>query len=102
MTQHQKPVEIDHDSPHVFSVIAFRHFLELAAIEYAKSAPALADWIDDIYIRLGEDLLSVTVAELMAFGKLWSEDGWMHPNYAQNTIYKMRDRLGMENGVISF
>lgn len=103
MTLHRKPVDLGRDPiPQAFSIANFREYLELAGNQYSKSSPALADWIDDVYIRLGENLASVSALELAAFSQLWQYGEWEQPNYAQNRIYKVRVQLGMDAGVCSF
>lgn len=79
-----------------------RVFLEDACTHYAKTAPALSDWLDELYVTLAEDPVKVTVFEVLQLQQLFMDGEWEHPNYAQNRWYKVREALGKERGVISF
>ena len=79
-----------------------REFIEAAAAQYAKSSPALADWLDEVYVALAEAPHTVTVFELLQLQQLHMDGEWEHPNYAQNRWYKVRAALGKERGVCSF
>lgn len=74
---------------------AYLKRLEEACDFYDQSAPTVRDHCDDLYVRIGEAPERVTLAELTAVQALWSDVGWMHPNYAANLVYKTRHRLGM-------
>lgn len=42
--------------PELFlSVEKFKKFLEKAVHHYQQSAPRLAEWLDEMYVRLGEE-----------------------------------------------
>tara|TARA_R110000868_G_scaffold241646_1_gene497153 strand:- start:342 stop:620 length:279 start_codon:yes stop_codon:yes gene_type:complete len=85
-----------------FDYAATRKFIESAATHYSKTAPALCDWLDDVYIALNEAPLTVTVFELFQLQALRLDGEWEHPNYAQNRWYKVREIKGQERGVLSF
>ena len=79
-----------------------RGFLERACAHYEKSAPALCDWLDELYVALNESPMTVTVFELLQLAQLELNGEWEHPNYAQNRWYKVRALKGQPNGVCSF
>ena len=85
-----------------FDYHATRSFIEDAATHYSKSAPALVDWLDEIYISLAEAPATVTAFELLQLAQLKMDGEWEHPNYAQNRFYKVRSALGKDAGVLSF
>lgn len=89
-----------------FNFHALRSFIEDAATHYSKSAPALCDWLDEIYIALAEKPESVSVYEIMQVERLRVVDGdfvgWEQPNYAQNRFYKLRVSQGKDAGVLSY
>lgn len=85
-----------------FDYHAVRAFIEDAATHYAKLSPALADWLDEIYIALNEAPLTVSVFELMQLQQLRMDGEWEQHNYAQNRFYKVRALLGKDRGVLSF
>lgn len=70
--------------------------IEAACEHYQHSAPTVADWLDDLYIRLGEQPDSVALVEVFAVERLWDGDEWQQPNYAANAVYKLQERLGRE------
>lgn len=79
-----------------FDANAFMAFLIDATGHYEKSAPTVADHLDDLYRRLSEDCSLVTVLEIIRVAGLFEAGQWEHPNYAANRIYKMRSQLGMD------
>ena len=85
-----------------FDYTATRSFIEEAAAYYCVSAPALCDWLDELYVALNEAPMTVTVFELLQLAQLRMDGQWEHPNYAQNRWYKVRDLKGLPNGVLSF
>lgn len=86
----------------VFDYNATRAFLEGAVSQYEKTAPALADWLDEVYVALNEAPASVSVYELLQLQQLQMSGEWEHPNYAQNRWYKVRSLLGRDCGAYSF
>lgn len=74
-------------------IVQLRKFVQAACLHYEHSAPALSDYLDDLYIRLDETPGAVSVSEVMQVTRLY-EETWEHPNYAQNRIYKMLDSVG--------
>lgn len=70
-----------------------------AVSHYAKSAPTVSRWANDLYERLRDDPDHVRVGELHVIEDLWgggSEPTWMHPNTAANRVYKLMSRLGQD------
>lgn len=74
----------------------FRRYLEDAAAEYATSAPTVANYIDDLYIRLDESPESVNVRELLTVCQLKDDGQWEQANYAANRIYHLQSQLGVD------
>ncbi len=68
--------------------------LVTAVDHYEKSAPTVAAWMNDLYTRIGDNPESVSLLELLTADRLRNSE-WMHPNYAANMVYKMKNRLGM-------
>lgn len=69
--------------------------LEEACERYEKSAPTVAEHCNDLFARMNEAPDKVTLGECLSVAYIW-RDEWMQPNYAANTIYKLRHRLGMD------
>lgn len=82
------------DEPQQF---AHQYFvrLEEACEEYQVTAPTVCEHCDDLFRRMRDDAKQVTFYEVCKVASLW-RDGWMHPNYAANTVYKLRSELGMD------
>lgn len=83
---------------------ACRKFIELA-IEHYKGSPGwFTDWLDDLYIRLGERTSgAITLDELATLAALFVDGSWEDEEYAVNRIYRMFDRLGRDTtGVTSY
>lgn len=75
---------------------ACRKFIE-QAIKHYKNAPGwFTDWLEDLYIRLGEQWGLITLDEIQSLAMLFSDGSWDSENYAVNRIYKMFDRLGRD------
>ena len=92
--------------PHSFlDINAARTFIEQAMNHYCeRKAPGwFTDWLDDLYIRLGENWAPITLDELFTLGTL-NEDGyWMAQHYAVNRVYRMFDRLGRDTtGIMGY
>lgn len=77
-------------------VEAIRKYLESVVVQYEKSAPAVSQWADNLYIRLHEDVYNVRIAEILQAQMLHADDCWEHANFAQNRIYKLMDTLGQD------
>lgn len=80
-----------------FSVEKFKKFLEQAVKHYQQSAPRLAEWLDDMYIRLGEDeWKTIALEEIQQIQYLYADDCWLGAEWAQNNIYRMLNRQGKD------
>jgi hypothetical protein len=76
-------------------------FLSQAVGHYEKTAPTVAAYLDDLYIRCNERTEDVRLCEITAVRALYAADGdrpgtWESPCYAANRIYKLMHRLGMD------
>jgi hypothetical protein len=80
-----------------FIVKAMNHYQE-------RQAPGwFTDWLDDLYIRLGENWAPITLDELFTLSSLNVDGCWLTPHYAMNGVYKMFDRLGRDTtGIVGF
>ena len=75
----------------------FCDYMERAFRHYEKSAPPVSDYLNDLYIRIGESPETVTLVELTAVSALVGDDGlWEHPNYAANRFYKLAAATGKD------
>lgn len=84
--------------PELFlSVEKFKKFLELAVHHYQQSAPRLSEWLDEMYIRLGEEAWkTITLEEIQQIQYLYADDCWLNPYNAQNNIYRLLNRIGKD------
>ncbi len=73
-----------------------RSIIEEAVPRYQKTAPTVAAYLDDLYIRMNEKPDDVTLSELTAVMALMDGDAWEQPNYAANRFYKLASRLGRD------
>lgn len=76
------------------SIDKVSEFLTDACKHYEKTAPTVAAHCDEMYIRIS-DGSPVTVREIISVLGLCAGEGWEHPNYAANRIYKLRESLKM-------
>jgi len=67
-----------------------------AVARYEKTAPTVATWANDLFVRLHENTRAVVVAEVQFADRLFLAGEWMQPNYAANDLYKLMDRLGRD------
>ncbi len=79
----------------MFDFDKFLTFLEDACNHYAKSAPTVSDYCDDLYRRVNNGGDNVRLSEMTTAMILKENGEWEHPNFASNRIYKLMDRLGM-------
>jgi hypothetical protein len=82
-----------------------RTFIEQAMNHYTKrNSPAwFTDWLDDLYIRLGENWAPITLDELFTLSCLNVDGCWLTQHYAMNSVYKMFDRLKRDtSGILGF
>lgn len=84
------------------SVEKFKRFLEEAVKHYEKSAPRLSTWLDEMYIRLGEDdWKTITLEEIQQIQYLYADEQWLAAEWAQNNIYRMLNRMGKDTTKIA-
>lgn len=81
-----------------------RKFIELAVAHYAKHAPAwFIDWLEDLYIKIGDGDRSITLDEMMIVARLYSDEQWQSEPFAVNSAYKLFDRMGRDtSGIIGY
>jgi hypothetical protein len=82
-----------------------RKFIEEAMNHYDKrKAPGwFTDWLDDLYIRLGENWATITLDELVTLANLNRDGDWQAEPFAVNMVYKMFDRLGRDTtGIVGY
>lgn len=79
----------------LFDIDATRAMLEEAVAHYAKLAPTVSRWADDLYVRLDRGQ-PVQVDEILQLQRLRDDFGWLHPNYAANAVYKLQSMLGQD------
>lgn len=77
-------------------IVAIRLFLVEVVQHYEDSAPTVARWADDLYIRLGDNPGAVLLAELLTAQQLKEEEQWALSNYAANIVYKQMYALGQD------
>jgi hypothetical protein len=85
-----------------FNYHELRSYIEDAVANYEKSAPQLAEWLDELYIALEQNPISVSVFELLQLAQLKMDGIWEQANYAQNRWYKVRALKGQDRGVLSY
>lgn len=76
---------------------AFKQFLAEAVKHYAESAPRLSEWLEEMYIRLGEeDWKTITLEEIQQIQYLYADECWLGAEWAQNNIYRLLNRMGKD------
>lgn len=80
----------------MFSFEATEQFIIEAVTHYEHSAPTVAAYINDLYLRLNENPDSVRLVEITTIGRLLENGIWDAPNMAANRIYHLMDRLGLD------
>lgn len=76
---------------------AFKRFLAEAVKHYEKSAPRLSEWLDGMYIRLGEpEWKTITLEEIQQIQYLYADNCWLNAENAENNIYRMFNRMGKD------
>lgn len=70
--------------------------ITMACEQYERTAPTVHAWLDNLYIRIGENPVSVSMVELLHVESLREDGQWEQPNYAANRTYKMLARLGRD------
>jgi hypothetical protein len=80
----------------VFDLDAVPDLLTEGCGHYEQTAPAVCDYLNDLYMRCDNTADSVVLSELIFLRKLAGGpgEGWMHPGHAQNALFHLLDRLG--------
>lgn len=73
----------------LIDVKAIQQFLAEVVRHYETSAPTVSRWADDLYIRLNEDIYSVTFGEVLRAQTLRENGIWEHPNFAANRVFHL-------------
>jgi hypothetical protein len=86
---------LDINAARNFSQQAMNHYVE------CKAPVWFTDWLDDLYIRLGENWRNITVDELATLAELGDygpeyPEYWLMQSLAVNIVYKLFDRLGRD------
>lgn len=74
---------------------AFLRYLSDAVEHYEKTAPTVAAYLDDLYIRIGHNPADVRLVEMLSASALMEDGQWEQPNYAANRFYKLAERIGV-------
>jgi len=62
--------------------------------QYEETAPTIAIWVDDLYVRLGKG--DVGLKELVFLESLRENDIWDQPNHAANKLYHFLHSQGKD------
>lgn len=90
-------------SQQFINITDMQSFILSAEYHYEKAPGWFTDWLDDLYIRLGENWGPITLDEIVTLDKLYENDTWMPEPLAVNTVYKLFDRLKRDTtGIISY
>ena len=78
-----------------------QQFIEAAVQQYGRGPAWLVNWLEDLYLRLQEDLRRISLYELEMLSRLHDAAGWLPEPLAVNMIYKMFSHLGWDTtGII--
>ena len=83
-------------TPQFIDFDALDAHLTEAANRYEATAPTVANYVNDLYVRLKERPATVVVPEILFAGRLLEEGVWMQPNYAANQLLHLLHRLGRD------
>jgi hypothetical protein len=75
---------------------AIRNRITEGCDRYEKTAPTVAAWLDDLYVRINEAADKVVLSELMLVQQLVDDGVWFDPNTAANRVYHLLHRLGRD------
>lgn len=75
---------------------ALDHALTAASAQYARTAPWLAPWLDELYTAVHEQPAAVSLADVLFVGRLGEAGVWMQANAAQNALYHHLHRCGKD------
>jgi hypothetical protein len=74
----------------------FLEFLTDACAHYETSAPAVAAYLNNLYIRVRERPADVRLVEVLRAETLCDRQGWLGPGLAANVVYKLEHQLGRD------
>lgn len=97
--------EVAVDKSKFLDIESARKFIEQAMKHYLaeKASGWFTDWLNDLYIKLGENCQEVTLDEMLNLQSLHCDGQWKPQTFAQNAIYKLFDRLGRDtSGIIGY
>lgn len=80
----------------MFDFKAFEKHIQAALDQYEKTAPPLARYLDDLYVRVSGNAPDVRLIELRFAGSLLEEGTWLHPNTAQNRLFHLLHGIGRD------
>lgn len=81
---------------------AFKQFLAEGVKHYEQNAPRLSNWLDEMYMRLGEeDWKTITLEEIQQIQYLYADGCWLNAANAQNNIYRLLNRMGKDTKAIA-
>lgn len=81
-------------TPQFIDFDALDKHLTAVCNEYERTAPPVANYANDLYIRLNEKPESVTVVEIQFVAVLLEGGVWMQANYAANRLLHHLKRIG--------
>ena len=81
---------------------AARTAAEAVCIQYTESSPVTSRWADNLFVRLDEDMESVTMMDLQVLGRFLENGIWADAHLAQNMVYKLMKERGQAEGMLSF
>ena len=73
---------------------ALAHALTAASAQYARTAPCLATWLDELSIAVHEQPATVSLTDVLFVGRLCEGGVWMQATTAQNALYHHLYRSG--------
>lgn len=79
-----------------FDFDVFEKFVQYGMERYEKTAPTVAAYLDDLYIRVAHKPKDVQFVELTRVQRLLVDGEWVPANYAANAIYKLQNELGQD------
>lgn len=80
----------------IFNFHQFESFVSDACDQYERSAPTVADYLDQLYRRISNKNPPVQLQEITGIEKLRDDGAWLQPNYAANMIYHLMTEVGLD------
>ena len=86
----------------IFDMDAFERFTERAYQHYIKTAPPVADYLDDICDKLtdNDNWRGITIYEVCSICRLEEEGEWMEASMAINYLLHTLDKIGADTSHI--